>query len=57
MQRYRSLIIRKFKGAGSGIGRATARIFAREGAKIIAADRNVEAAKDTIKEIGSGMDL
>lgn len=57
MQRYRSLIIRKIKGAGSGIGRATARIFAREGAKIIAADRNVEAAKDTIKEIGSGMDL
>lgn len=45
----------KIKGAGSGIGRATARIFAREGAKIIAADRNVEAAKDTIKEIGSGM--
>lgn len=40
-------------GAGSGIGKATARIFAREGAKVIAADRNVESAQDTIKEIGS----
>ena len=41
-------------GAGSGIGKATARVFAREGAKVIAVDRNIEGAKETVKEIGSG---
>lgn len=35
-------------GAGSGIGRATCQIMAREGATIIAADRKLETAKDTI---------
>jgi NAD(P)-dependent dehydrogenase (short-subunit alcohol dehydrogenase family) len=34
-------------GAGSGIGRATALIFAREGANIVCADINEKAARDT----------
>lgn len=34
-------------GAGSGIGRAACSLLAREGAKVIAADRNVKAAEDT----------
>ena len=35
-------------GAGSGIGRATARIFAREGAKVAAADVNQISAEETV---------
>lgn len=38
-------------GAGSGIGRATCRLLNREGATIIAADRNVEAAKEVAKSL------
>jgi len=34
-------------GAGSGIGRATALIFAREGANVVCADINEKAARDT----------
>ncbi len=34
-------------GAGSGIGRAMARLFAREGARILATDVNGEAAAET----------
>jgi 3-oxoacyl-[acyl-carrier protein] reductase len=34
-------------GAGSGIGQATALLFAREGATVIAADRNTEAVEKT----------
>ncbi|OAF07908.1 oxidoreductase [Bradyrhizobium centrolobii] len=37
-------------GAGSGIGRAAALLFTREGAKLIAVDRT-EAVKDTVEEI------
>ncbi|KAL7745401.1 hypothetical protein ACLKA6_015413 [Drosophila palustris] len=40
-------------GAGSGIGRATCRILARDGAKVIAADRNLAAAQETAKQIGA----
>ncbi|XP_036319015.1 estradiol 17-beta-dehydrogenase 8 [Rhagoletis pomonella] len=40
-------------GAGSGIGRATCRILARDGAKVIAADRNLRAAEQTVKDIGN----
>jgi NAD(P)-dependent dehydrogenase (short-subunit alcohol dehydrogenase family) len=42
-------------GAGSGIGRATAFIFAREGAKVVVACRSAEygeATFDMIKESG-----
>jgi NAD(P)-dependent dehydrogenase (short-subunit alcohol dehydrogenase family) len=35
-------------GAGSGIGRATARVFAREGAKLVLADIVGDAAQDTL---------
>jgi 3-oxoacyl-[acyl-carrier protein] reductase len=34
-------------GAGSGIGRATAQLFAREGAKVIALDRDEQAIEQT----------
>ncbi|XP_014602973.1 PREDICTED: estradiol 17-beta-dehydrogenase 8-like isoform X1 [Polistes canadensis] len=36
-------------GAGSGIGRETCRILAREGAKVIAVDQNLKMAEDTVK--------
>jgi NAD(P)-dependent dehydrogenase (short-subunit alcohol dehydrogenase family) len=35
-------------GAGSGIGRATARVFAREGARVVVADVNVEGGRETV---------
>lgn len=35
-------------GAGSGIGRATALAFANEGAKVIVADQNIDAANDSV---------
>lgn len=38
-------------GAGSGIGRATARLFAREGAKVIVVDINAEGGQATVAEI------
>jgi 2-keto-3-deoxy-L-fuconate dehydrogenase len=37
-------------GAGSGIGRATARLFAREGARVLATDVNGLAADETARE-------
>ncbi|CAB3257308.1 unnamed protein product [Arctia plantaginis] len=36
-------------GAGSGLGRATCQVLSREGATVIAADKNYDAAVDTIK--------
>ena len=42
-------------GAGNGIGRATALLFAREGARVAAADLNLEGAQETaaaIREAG-----
>jgi NAD(P)-dependent dehydrogenase (short-subunit alcohol dehydrogenase family) len=39
-------------GAASGIGAATAKIMAREGAKVIAADSNLDGAQKIAKEIG-----
>jgi 3-oxoacyl-[acyl-carrier protein] reductase len=38
-------------GAGSGMGRAAALLFAREGAKIAAIDVNQASAEDTVKQI------
>ncbi len=38
-------------GAGSGIGRETALLFAREGAKVVVTDVNEEAGMETVEEI------
>jgi 3-oxoacyl-[acyl-carrier protein] reductase len=38
-------------GAGSGIGRATAIVFAREGANVVCTDLNTEAAEHTAKKV------
>lgn len=38
-------------GAGSGIGRASAREFAKEGAKVVVADINLDGARETVKQI------
>lgn len=38
-------------GGGSGIGQATALIFAREGAKVVVADINVEGGEETVRQI------
>ena len=38
-------------GAGSGIGRATSKVFAREGAKLVLADIVAEAAQETLNAV------
>jgi NAD(P)-dependent dehydrogenase (short-subunit alcohol dehydrogenase family) len=38
-------------GGGSGIGRATALLFGREGAKVLVADYNAESGERTVKTI------
>ncbi len=38
-------------GAGSGIGKATALAFAREGARVVVSDLNEEASKETVRLI------
>ncbi len=40
-------------GAGSGIGRATSKIFAREGAKLFLVDVVAEAAQETARQAGA----
>jgi NAD(P)-dependent dehydrogenase (short-subunit alcohol dehydrogenase family) len=40
-------------GAASGIGKATSRIFAREGANVVCADLNGDGARQTAGEIGA----
>ena len=42
-------------GAASGIGRATALIFAREGANVVCADINDKGASETAVEIDNGI--
>jgi NAD(P)-dependent dehydrogenase (short-subunit alcohol dehydrogenase family) len=39
-------------GAGSGIGRASAKLFAGEGARVVVADIDLDAAQKTVAEIG-----
>ena len=41
-------------GAGSGMGKASAKIFVREGAKVVAGDIS-GAEKDTAAEVGHGV--
>ena len=38
-------------GAASGIGRASARLFAREGARVLAVDREAAALDETVASI------
>ena len=40
-------------GAGSGIGRATANIFAREGANVVCADINEANVKETAAQVNA----
>lgn len=40
-------------GAGAGIGAESARLFAREGAKVVLADWNLESAQGVASEIGA----
>jgi NAD(P)-dependent dehydrogenase (short-subunit alcohol dehydrogenase family) len=38
-------------GAGSGVGRASARLFARHGARVVCADLRTEWAEETVRQI------
>ena len=40
-------------GAASGVGRATARLFAAEGANVAVTDYNLEGAQDVTNEIAA----
>ena len=40
-------------GAGSGIGRAAARLFAAEGASVVVADVSVEVGEETVRQIAA----
>ncbi|MBI4595260.1 MAG: SDR family oxidoreductase [Candidatus Tectomicrobia bacterium] len=41
-------------GGGSGIGRASAWLFAREGAKVLVTDIDMESGQETVKQIKDG---
>ena len=38
-------------GASAGIGRGIARVFAREGAKVVTASRNADSGEQVVREI------
>ena len=40
-------------GGGSGIGRATALLFAEEGARVVVNDLHLAAAEKTVQEMGA----
>ena len=40
-------------GAGSGVGRASARRFAEEGASVVCADIDLDRAKETVAQLES----
>ncbi|MEX2236372.1 MAG: glucose 1-dehydrogenase [Dehalococcoidia bacterium] len=43
-------------GAGGGIGRASALLFAREGARVVVADISREAGEETVRQVGAAVD-
>lgn len=43
-------------GAGSGIGRITSQLLARDGAVVVAVDRNLQAVEETVKSLGAQND-
>ena len=45
------------EGQGMGNGRATAIAFARDGAQVVLADRDEQAARDTAETIGNGVSV
>ncbi|XP_055549559.1 estradiol 17-beta-dehydrogenase 8 [Wyeomyia smithii] len=43
-------------GAGSGIGRVTSKLLSRDGAIVVAVDRNLAAAEETVQSLGGKQD-
>lgn len=56
MQRYENKIV-LITGAGSGIGRATAKRMASEGARLMLVDRNEEGLSQTRQELPAGIEV
>lgn len=56
MQRYENKVV-LITGAGSGIGRATAKRMASEGARLMLVDRNEEGLDQTCNELPAGTEV